>query len=321
MVHLRCDIAFDVERVKLAEFVETTWPGKKLADLLQLASLHIQCEGQNGTYQYQLFAATNADGPDDNMYKMVPDLDVQREIAEEFKADKIRIVLRASGEVRGGRNKPLGNPEFDYIDLAGDADFDQEFSHRRAWVQFNQGNHFNDEIWQDMHDTGHKIAQKLANGGSLVYRQEAVVGQPFLLDNLKVQQGVGTTFHDSGTLWMGDDPDSSVTDVNGHFHHVTNAYCCDQALFTTVGSANPVLTGLGLARKVAAEIVNRHESYVADPNTFNDFTSISLHLVKDGSKLPTRECLPSIMTLLRLIQSRELVFITHRKSLVILNFL
>ena len=53
---------------------------------------------------------------------------------------------------------------------------------------------------------------------------------------------------------MGTDPNASVTDVNGRFHHVSNAYACDQSLFPTVGSVNPVLTGLTLARKVAEHI-------------------------------------------------------------------
>lgn len=277
MVHLRCDITFDVERAKLAEFIADTFTGKTLADFLQLAALHIQCEGQHGRYQYQLFAATNANGPDANMYRMVPDLDVQRQIADQFDADMIRLVLRASGEVEGGRNATLGDSSFDCIDLAGDADFDKEFNHRRAWVQFNRGakfniGHFEDGAWKDIHDTGHAIANELANGGALVYR-----GGPYFLDSLKVQQGVGTTFHDSGTLWMGDHPDSSVTDPNGHFHHVVNAYCCDQALFTTIGSANPVLTGLCLARKVADDIVSRHESYAAGPGEFSEFVNRSLN--------------------------------------------
>ena len=69
-----------------------------------------------------------------------------------------------------------------------------------------------------------------------------------------IEDGLGTTYHECGTLWMGDEPENSVTDVNGRFHHVANAYCADHALFTTAGSANPVPTGLGLARKVARSI-------------------------------------------------------------------
>ena len=49
-------------------------------------------------------------------------------------------------------------------------------------------------------------------------------------------------------------PGSSVTDENGRFHHVSNAYVANLALFPTLGSANPALTGLTLARKVAAVI-------------------------------------------------------------------
>lgn len=261
MFHNRFDISFDIDRAEFAAWVGKEWPGFQLAEELQLASMHVQCEGNFGRYQYQLFAATNNNGPDRNMYRMVPDLSIQSQIANEFQSDKVRLVLRSSGEVLGGRNKPIGDPGFDYIDLAGPADFDQEFGHSRAWVQFNRGDHFNEKIWQDMHDTGHAIARALAGTKPLIYREDLRGSTDYTLDSVKQQQGVGTTFHDSGTLWMGDDPDSSVTDVNGHFHHVTNAYCCDQALFTTVGSANPVLTGIALARKVAGDIVSRHAGY------------------------------------------------------------
>ena len=43
---------------------------------------------------------------------------------------------------------------------------------------------------------------------------------------------------------------SSVTNTSGRFHHISNAFACDQSLFPTVGSVNPVLTGLTLAGRV-----------------------------------------------------------------------
>jgi choline dehydrogenase-like flavoprotein len=73
------------------------------------------------------------------------------------------------------------------------------------------------------------------------------IGQPFP----EWHNGLGTTYHEAGTLWMGDDSATSVTDPTGRFHHITNAYACDQSIFPTVGSANPVLTGLTLAALVA----------------------------------------------------------------------
>ncbi len=54
---------------------------------------------------------------------------------------------------------------------------------------------------------------------------------------------------------MGTDPQTSVTDVNGKFHKVTNALCANQSLFVTVASMNPTLTGLVLTRKVAQAAV------------------------------------------------------------------
>jgi hypothetical protein len=258
MVHLRFDIAFDVDRVAFGNWVKTQWPGTELASELQLAAVHVQCEGASGRFQYQFYAATNNNGADANMYRLVPDMEVQKQIADQFQSNKIRIILRASGEVMGGRGAPIGDPGFDYIDLAGDADFDQEFGHRRAFVQFNRGDHFFDPIWQEMHDTGHAIARAISGAGPPEYRGD------FTITALKHQQGVGTTFHDAGTLWMGEDPNTSVTDVRGHFHHITNAYCCDQALFTTIGSTNPVLTGVSLARRVAIDILDRHTGFLVN---------------------------------------------------------
>ena len=48
---------------------------------------------------------------------------------------------------------------------------------------------------------------------------------------------------------------NEYADENARFHHVSNAYVADLALFPTIGSANPALTGLTLARKVAGDRV------------------------------------------------------------------
>jgi 3-keto-disaccharide hydrolase/GMC oxidoreductase/glycosyl transferase family 5 (putative starch synthase catalytic subunit) len=65
------------------------------------------------------------------------------------------------------------------------------------------------------------------------------------------RDGLGTTHHEAGTLAMGDDPAASATDADGRFHSVTNAYAIGPALFPTVGSPNPMLTGVALARRMA----------------------------------------------------------------------
>ena len=65
------------------------------------------------------------------------------------------------------------------------------------------------------------------------------------------RDGLGTTHHEAGTLRMGDNPATSVTDSDGRFHHVDNVYALGPALYPSVGSPNPMLTGTALARRLA----------------------------------------------------------------------
>jgi len=61
----------------------------------------------------------------------------------------------------------------------------------------------------------------------------------------------GSTHHDAGTLWMGADPATSVTNEFGRIHDTTNCYVAAPALFPSLGSPNPMLTGVALARRTA----------------------------------------------------------------------
>jgi hypothetical protein len=62
---------------------------------------------------------------------------------------------------------------------------------------------------------------------------------------------------------MGTDPNTSVTNLDGRFHHVSDAYVAGPAVFPALGSANPSLTALTLARRTALAIVR--ESLGAEP--------------------------------------------------------
>jgi choline dehydrogenase-like flavoprotein len=46
---------------------------------------------------------------------------------------------------------------------------------------------------------------------------------------------------------MGTDPTQSVTNTDARFHHVENAHALGPALHPTIGSPNPMLTGVALA--------------------------------------------------------------------------
>lgn len=55
--------------------------------------------------------------------------------------------------------------------------------------------------------------------------------------------GLGTTYYEAATLWMGDDPGTWVTDPFDRFHQIQNAYACDQSIFPYVAPSTPDADG------------------------------------------------------------------------------
>jgi choline dehydrogenase-like flavoprotein len=132
-----------------------------------------------------------------------------------------------------------------------------EFGVPRAYVHLIL-NANDAQVWKAMDEAVVALAQALAKGsGNIEYRYDGDwQSQPFPLNRSYPEwhRGLGSTYHESGTLWMGGTAAGSVTDDVGRMHHVTNLYACDQSIFPTVGSVNPVLTGLTLARRLADHI-------------------------------------------------------------------
>jgi hypothetical protein len=64
---------------------------------------------------------------------------------------------------------------------------------------------------------------------------------------------------------MGEDASRSVTQGDGRFHHVLNAYAAGPALFPTTGSPNPMLTGVALSRRTAELILKRSAPVPIEP--------------------------------------------------------
>lgn len=243
MAHLRFDFQFSVDRQTFRTWVQNN-TGKVLRDELQTASFHLQGDTPDGRFHLQVYATGDASGnPEGLLYRMIPDAEVARRLASAQDPTKINLVFRACGEMKADRNAKVHQAGTSWIDLASAADRDATFDHARAFV------HYEDQasagIWARMRNACIALSQEIGATGPAPPED---------------RHEVGSTWHDSGTLFMGTDPNQSVTDVNGHFHHIANAACVDQALFPTVGSANPVLTGLCLSRKVAEAVVGRFTS-------------------------------------------------------------
>jgi Domain of Unknown Function (DUF1080)/GMC oxidoreductase len=78
---------------------------------------------------------------------------------------------------------------------------------------------------------------------------------------------LGTTHHEAGGLPFGSDPAKTVTDEHCKIRGVANAYVSGPALFPTIGSPNPMLTGTAFARRLATRLVETMPHHVpkADP--------------------------------------------------------
>lgn len=73
------------------------------------------------------------------------------------------------------------------------------------------------------------------------------------LDVVAHKSKVGSA-HVMGGCPMGDDPERSVTDSNGKFHHLDHLYVMDGSLFPTSIGANPQLSIYGLVRKLSSQL-------------------------------------------------------------------
>jgi choline dehydrogenase-like flavoprotein len=233
-VHMRSTTTVQIKRSALEAL------GKRLEEKLQTAALLVRGETGDGHFHLQITAADDREGDSDEfLFRMIPDIDLLQQILDAQDADFVAVTFRGCAETKGIKDQAIGNPALRWIDLSPERD---EFGFRRAFVNLAI-NAAESRLWNAMDRATVDLARKLANDDNRAIR--------FVLSS---RDGLGTTYHESGTLWMGDDPATSVTDVTGRFHHVANAYCIDQALFPTAGSANPALTGLTLTRKIAAHI-------------------------------------------------------------------
>jgi choline dehydrogenase-like flavoprotein len=234
MVHMRSTTTVQIRRSALER------PGKPLKVGLQTAALLVRGETGDGHFHLQITAADDPEQNSDNLlFRMIPDVDQLKTILDAQRADFVAVTFRGCAETKGVKDRPIHNPTLRWVDLSPERD---EFGFRRAFVNLAI-TPIEARLWNTMDAITIDLARKLANNDNTAIR--------FISSS---RDGLGTTYHESGTLWMGDDPATSVTDTNGRFHHVANAYCIDQALFPTVGSANPALTGLTLTRKIAEHI-------------------------------------------------------------------
>jgi len=262
IAHLRSNVTIRVPRTSIANLPAAIKE-------LQASALFVKgrdVAATQGHFHTQITAAgLEQPGSDSEaeLFKKVPDVDT---LAAFFNADdkNIVITIRGIGEMEPANLANIqGHPS--RIDLDPNRDLD-EFNIPRVLVTIAPT--ANDQtLWNAMDKASDDIAHVLAGNKpfEVLTPQGPKAVQPG--DNLSTKlfyapsghpdpaqrgrrDGLGTTHHEAGTLWMGEDPTKSVTTPDARFHDVMNAYVAGPALFPSVGSPNPMLTGIALARRL-----------------------------------------------------------------------
>jgi choline dehydrogenase-like flavoprotein len=265
MAHLRSNLTIRIPRGSLAGLDPNV---KALqASALFVKGRHVHTDLTRGSFHQQI-TASGLDRPSTDseaeLFKKIPDVDTFDAMTR-VNDNQIVITIRGIGEMQPG------NPD-SRITLSAETD---EVGVQRAFVHLTPTDK-DKALWDAMDRMGDEIARVFSGGKPFEVLDAAgswVTVQP--ADDLsKVlpyidradggrRDGLGTTHHEAGPLAMGVDPTTSVTDENGRFHFVSNAYAMGPALFPTVGSPNPMLTGVALARRLADQMVV--PPFTADP--------------------------------------------------------
>ena len=259
MAHLRSNLTIRIPRdalIALSPMIKALQ-----ASALFVKGRHVHPDGTVGHFHLQVTAAgleKPSRDSESELFKKIPDLETLEAMRQ---ADDKHVVITIRGI---GEMEPM-NPG-SAVTLSSEID---EVGVERAFVRITPSAK-DSALWDAMDRAADELA--LVCAGTKDFTVLTKQGEQTVLSGDPLQQlpvvmpytymanggrrdGLGTTHHEAGTLWMGNDPTSSVTDANGRFHFVSNAYVAGPALFPSVGSPNPMLTGMALARRMADHLV------------------------------------------------------------------
>lgn len=248
---------------------------------LFLKCRHVFGDGTVGHFHFQITAA-GLDRPSEDseaqLFKKIPDIDTLDRF-ETANETHVVITIRGIGEMQPH------NPA-NVIRLQGGEPLD-EFGKRRAFVSLTP-NTKDDDLWDAMDDASNEVVEVFANGNDfqlftpmgfklLSPGADLRAELPYTLGPFGSRRdGLGTTHHEAGGLWMGADGASSVTDADCLIRGTTNAYVAGPALFPSVGSPNPMLTGVALARRLADQLIPAPQLFQPDPGFMALFDGANL---------------------------------------------
>ena len=275
MAHLRSNLNIRIPRESLIE--HGSLPNELATSALFVKCRHKHSDGTFGHYHLQITASglgkadTNSET---ELFRKVPDID-GFELFQNADDSHVVITIRGIGEMTPD------NPE-SHVTLDGNSARNDEFGQRRAFVSIAQPHEARPgespqsakdrDLWEAMDIASDQVARIFANkqnfevlkpSGPVKVAHDADL-RPVLPYTRGRRDGMGTTHHETGTLRMGTDPNTSVTDPHGRFHNVSNAYAVGPAVLPTIGSPNPMLSGIALSQRTGDHILQANQFEVEE---------------------------------------------------------
>jgi len=278
MAHLRSNLDIRVPRAALTALPATAKALEASALLVKGQHQFKKPDGSPdgvGHFHFQITASglsASGNNSEAELFKKIPDIDTL-DSHKNATDTHVVITIRGIGEMEPKPDGDFGNS----VTTDLNPQQNDEFQTRRAFVNIQPSSR-DQELWDAMDKASDDVAHIF--GGGLEFEvftpqgikkaKPASGGQP--RTDLKTllfytpkddpnpankgrRDGLGTTHHEAGTLRLGEDPNKSVTDPNCRFHNITNAYVAGPALFPTIGSPNPMLTGIALARRLGDHLM------------------------------------------------------------------
>jgi hypothetical protein len=260
IAHLRSNLTIRVPKAAIAANLPPT-----PFNSLQCSALLVKGKVASGrTFHFQITASgLNELGTDSEaeLFKKIPTLE---HLDAMLRANDKTVVIT----IRGIGDMTPRNPD-SFIDLSTvDTDFNRPKAivhlgnAKAAPTDFPGSAETNNDraTWNEMDAVSDKIALIFAGNEPFEILPNAASAIPVpagtraerlaaLAAFKNRRDDLGTTHHDAGTMRMGDNVADAVTNDFGRIHDTTNCYAAGPALFPTVGSPNPMLTGVALGRR------------------------------------------------------------------------
>jgi len=241
LAHVRSNLAIRVPRAAIAGLAAAHGE-------LQTSALFVKGRAAGiGTFHLQITASggSKTGGAEDELFKKIPDVDFFDALAtadDQF----VAVAIRGIGQMEAADFADV-NAHPSRVDL--DAARSDEYGVPRAFVTM-QTTQKDGDLWNVMDAAMMQVANLVANGQPMQILQQN-------------RDGLGTTHHETGTLWMHDDANLGVTAPDGRLHFTENLYAAGPCLFPSIGSPNPMLTGIALARRTGDRIM-KPKPFAAD---------------------------------------------------------